>query len=141
MENLFLVYCFPWSSYVEAESCPQLALINNKWAEDATILTMETSAMKELVMLQLNKRLDGEFHSFAELGKRPESAPYGGLCGVAALYQALFDTILTPSQLTNVTYDKMREILANEMNVEPFKYDVPDADILDQYHQCIFDDQ
>ena len=123
---------------MEDGSCSKWALINNKWAEEEEILAMDPSAMKELVMLQLNKRLDGKHHNFVELGKRPESGPTEGLCGMAALYQALFDTILTPSQLTELTNVKMREALAAEMEVGPFKYDVPDADILDQYYTSIF---
>ena len=37
--------------------------------------------------------------SLAELSLRSECGEEGSLCGLAALYQALLSTLLTPSQL------------------------------------------
>ena len=120
---------------MESETCLDDALIQNGWAEQEDLDIMEPAAKKSLLMLQLNKNLDGEKHSFPELSVRPEKGPTGGICGMAALYQALVNTILTPSQLTLMNYQTMRTLMAKEMGEEPDE-DKPDAKVLEAYHKC-----
>ena len=49
---------------------------------------------------------------------RKVSDTKGGLCGLAALYQALENTILTTSALGEMSYDAMRGRVAEELGLE-----------------------
>ena len=116
-----------------------MALLENKWSEEGDIADMKTFAKKSELMLQLNRRLKGSHHTFGELAGRPHSAPQGGLCGLAAVYQSLQDTILTPSQLEHFTYEDMKMELATEMKLNPSQLetlpDVTDVKVLGDYYK------
>ena len=43
----------------------------------------------------------------------------GSLCGISALYWALFDTVKTKSELLNMNYDEMRETIFTELKINP----------------------
>ena len=55
---------------------------------------------------------------------------------MAAMYQALENTILTPSALVKLSYDSMKETIAEELGLENSKSPT-DLEILDQYHECM----
>ena len=115
---------------------------------------MEGVDLKAALIENLNNHLDGSVHSVPELSYRyPEqtkggatrytplccrevSGKQGGLCGVAAIYQALEDTILTTSALARMDYDGMRELIQEELNLE--KSTLADMELLDQYHKCVW---
>ena len=61
----------------------------------------------------------------------------GGLCGLASLYQALENTILSVSELTQFKYAEMRAIISEEMGTNSsVTASLTDATLLDQYHAC-----
>lgn len=63
--------------------------------------------------------------------------PSGGLCGLASLYQALEDTILTVSQLKQYNYLAMRAALAAEMGINTTEAAAHnDSALLDQFYNC-----
>jgi hypothetical protein len=62
---------------------------------------------------------------------------FGGLCGLASLYQALENTILTVSQLKQYNYMKMRATLAAEMGTNTSQTaTLSDSALLDQFYAC-----
>ena len=85
----------------------------------------------------------------------------GSLCGISALYWALFDTVKTKSELLNMNYDEMRETIFTELKINPgfivnlynalnFSFfiilyislltdeSMSDKDLLQQFHTCKF---
>ena len=60
----------------------------------------------------------------------------GGLCGLAALYQALENTILTRSALRMMSYDAMRERVAEELGLQSQDFtSFSDEEILEQFFE------
>ena len=62
-------------------------------------------------------KLNESVHTVVDLGLRQVSAEQGGLCGLAAIYQALDSTILTKSQLRSMSYEELVEVMADEMGI------------------------
>ena len=68
---------------------------------------------------------------------RPVLGPTGGLCGLSSLYAALANTILTESELTELSYPLMRGLIAAEMNTTTEDTAaLTDEDLLKQYYAC-----
>ena len=88
-------------------------------------------------MERLNMKLNDTVHTVVDLGLRQISAEQGGLCGLAAIYQALDSTILTKSQLRSMSYEELVEVMADEMGI-PLKdaQKKPDAELLMHLHDC-----
>ena len=59
----------------------------------------ETESKKTLLMEKLNQKLNSSVHNHIDLNLREISSEQGSLCGMAAIYQALGDTLLTRSQV------------------------------------------
>ena len=89
------VECNDWSAYVESTDCLHDSLLNNKWMSEDELQPLGSTDKKNVLIEKLNQYLDNTFHTFTELGARPNSDKKGGLCGIAALYQALENTVLT----------------------------------------------
>jgi hypothetical protein len=66
---------------------------------------------------------------------RPLSAPSGGLCGLASLYLALSNTLLTKSQLAKLNYTGMREKIGSEMLLTDLCA-ITDTQLLRDYYTC-----
>jgi hypothetical protein len=61
--------------------------------------------------------------------------PEGGLCGLASLYQALENTVLSVSQLRQYTYLAMRAALMVEIGSNSIQIaELNDAPLLDKYY-------
>ena len=54
---------------------------------------------------------------------------------MAAIYQALENTILTTSALARLDYRTMREIIEEELRLE--NSNLADTELLDEYHKCM----
>ena len=106
--------------------------------------------LKAALIENLNKHIDGSTHSVPELsyrsghlsedhqvalGYRKQSDQQGGLCGMAAIYQALENTILTQSALARLDYRTMREIIEEELRLE--NSNLADTELLYEYHKCL----
>ena len=62
------------------------------------------------------------------------------LCGMAALYQAMDDTLMTKSQLRAASYDDMREAITKEMLMTNSATKTwSDADLLRHFYDCEYD--
>ena len=70
---------------------------------------MQEADKKNVLISKLNKNLNPEIHTLSDLSMRPVHGPEDGLCGVAAMYQALSSTVLTKSQLKNYDYGSMKK--------------------------------
>ena len=130
-----LVYCNAWASYVEDEQCIDKSLLENGWA-DMSSLNVSDSEKKSLLINQLNKHIDGKVHTFPELSVRPVIGPKGSLCGIAAIHQALRDTIISTSELTTMSHKKMRLVVMKELDLDPADNDdMPDKKLLEMLYQ------
>ena len=54
---------------------------------------------------------------------------------MAAMYQALENTILTASALEKLSYDTMKEIIGEELGLDDSK-STKDWELIDQYYEC-----
>ena len=61
----------------------------------------------------------------------------GSLCGLASLYRAGLETLLTVSHLKQLSYDNIRTLLAAEMN-NPATAAMKDVDFLVEFNKCKF---
>ena len=84
-------------------------------------------------------KLNDSVHTVVDLGLRQVSSEQDGLCGLAAIYQALDSTILTKSQLRSMSYEELVEVMADEMGI-PINdaRKKSDAEMLMHLHDCEF---
>ena len=111
----------------------------NKWASSSHLAEMSESDSKSLLVRRLSLHLDTSTHSVPELGQRPvvSDEGLGGLCGLAALYQALGSTIASKSELKTLSYDTMRSLIVAEMSLSTkASRGMSDADLLMHFHDC-----
>ena len=71
--------------------------------------SMQEADKKNALISKLNKNLNSEVQTLSDLSMRPVHAQVDGLCGIAAIYQALSSTVLTKSQLKNYDYGSMKK--------------------------------
>ena len=122
---------------MEDENCLNLALSLNQWASDEELSEYEEADKKNALMNNLNKMLDPDIHTFIDLSMRDVSGGTGSLCGLAAMYQALLNTILTKSQLKKYSYDAMKAKMAEEMLKDPKSIrKTKDSDLLNDFFLC-----
>ena len=93
--------------------------------------------MKNLLIKKLNKQLDGEVHSVVDLSMRDTTGDRGSLCGLAAVYQAGKDTILSISQLKKMSFDDIKSTLAEELGLDPTTVKgTNDIELLESFYTC-----
>ena len=88
-------------------------------------------------MEKLNFYLSSEFHSVVDLSMRDLTGDKGSLCGLAALYRAGLETLLTVSHLKQLSYDDIRTVLTAEIN-NPAAAAMTDLDFLVELNKCKF---
>ena len=103
----------PWD-YVEDEDCIGKALVNNEWAKPEDIVDLKENEKKSLLIDNMILSYDGQIHSQLDLSMRAITGDKGSLCGLAAMYQAAFLTVLTKSQLKQMSFDDV--ILVNDVS-------------------------
>ena len=104
-----IVECYAWADYVNDPECLDTALLQNSWADEESLTTMLDADKKNALISKLNKNLNGDVQTLSDLSMRPVNAEVDGLCGMAAIYQALLSTYLTKSQLRNLDYESMKK--------------------------------
>ena len=98
---------------------------------------MEDEEKKTLLVEKLGLSLNSSIHTVVDLSLREVSGEQGGLCGIAAIYQALASTVLTKSQLRTIGYQDMLAEVAAEMTVTTKSLEaLSDADILLFFYDC-----
>ena len=99
---------------------------------------MEDEEKKTLLVEKLGLSLNSSIHTVVDLSLREVSGEQGGLCGIAAIYQALASTVLTKSQLRVLGYEALIELMADEMIMTDQKkvQEMSDAEILMHFYDC-----
>ena len=112
-----VVECFEWFQDIQDSNCLTLSLINNNWANWADIEGLDSPKIKTMLIKKLSKYYDGNIHSNIDLGMREETSDKGSLCGMAAVYQAAQQTILTISQLKQMSYDDVKIAIGEVLGI------------------------
>ena len=84
------------------------SLINNKWATEEDLIDMDGTDIKDFLFGRLENFYNREMHSRLDLNLRQEIGDKGSICGLAALYQAGVSTILSVSELKQMSYDEVK---------------------------------
>ena len=133
------VECFQWDSYIEASDCIEQSLINNFWASSEELAAMEEADINNLLVQKLNYYYDSQIHSIVDLSMREVTGDKGSLCGMAGLYQAASQTILTVSQLKQMSFLDVKAQVGERLG-----YDLAaskkqkDVEIINEFHRCKF---
>ena len=86
------------------------------------------------MLAKLGFHYNGDIHNLFELSTRKISSSVGGLCGMAAVYQAAVDTVLTVFQIKSLTFDELKATLLSTMGrTEKFP---SDFELLENYYSC-----
>ena len=133
--------CYPWFHYAEsADTCLAEALLQNQWTTEDELAKLDGEGMKSLLVELLGRELSPAVHTVVDLSLREVSAAQGGLCGLAALYQAMDSTLLSKSQLRNTGYEDIRAIITQEMLLKDSSTkDLSDTDLLMHFYDCKLD--
>ena len=117
--------------------CLDIALVQNTWVTQDQLAAMNEESKKSLLIERLNLGLS---HSVVDLSVREVSASQGGLCGLAAIYQALDGTLLTKSQLRTLEYQQMVAAMVEEMGMSGTALrDTADEEVLMYFYDCEFE--
>ena len=138
-----------WDDYVEDPACLATALLQNSWSDEESLASMQDADKKNILISKLNKNLNSEIQTLSDLSMRPVNAQVDGLCGIAAIYQALSSTLLTKSQLRNYDYESMKKYILEMIehfssyayiNYNKWKKDLKKSDrfMLNRYYTGIF---
>ena len=133
---LFVVDCnVPWN-YVDDEDCLGKALVNNEWAKPEDVVDLPENEKKSLLIEKMVLSYDGQIHSQLDLSMRAVTGDKGSLCGLAAMYQAAFLTVLTKSQLKQMSFDDVKVLIGEILGLdETTAKKTKDMEILALYHQ------
>ena len=115
------VDCFEWDTYVNSDNCVKESLFNNRWALEKDISEMEPVKQKEILIGKLIQFYDDKVHSQMDLSMRDSSGDKGSLCGMAAIYKAGVSTILSVSEIKQMSYDDVKEKIALVVGIAPDK--------------------
>ena len=115
----------------------KLSLVHNKWISMEETVQLGEAELKELLIGRLSKHLDSEVHSVVDLSMRDITGDRGSLCGLAAVYQAGKDTVLSVSQLKKMSFDDIKYTLAEELGLDPTTVKgINDIDLLESFYSC-----
>ena len=138
VHSVLSVECFAWHSYItEGGDCIAASLLNNNWVTAEQLSSLETADMKNLLIKKLNFYYSGEVHSIVDLSMREEVGDKGSLCGMSALYQAARQTLLTVSQIKQMSFSDVKVVLGEEMGYDKTEtIKLSDYDLMSLYHDC-----
>ena len=103
---------------MDQDNCIDSSIIMNGWATFQDLAGVQETDKRTLLIEFLHEHLDSSEHTLADLPGRDTTSPSGGLCGIAFLYKALHDTVLTKSQLKFYSHLSMKKIMIREMHME-----------------------
>ena len=125
----------PWN-YVDDEDCLGKALVNNEWANLEDVEDLPEKEKKSLLIEKMVLSYDGQIHSQLDLSMRAVTGDKGSLCGLAAMYQAAFLTVLTKSQLKQMSFDDVKVLIGEILGLdETTAKKTKDMEILALYSQ------
>ena len=94
------------------------SLVNNKWAIEEDLSGLDSTEIKDLLFGKLENFYDRNVHSKLDLNLRQEIGDKGSICGLAALYQAGVSTILSVSEIKQMSFDNVKEKIGIEAGFE-----------------------
>lgn len=104
--------------YVLDGNCIDTALLNNEWATSEEIMELDDNGKQGLLMEKLGTYYSSDVHSSLDLSMREVSGDKGSLCGLAAVYQAAIQTILTKSEMKQMSFDDVKEMLGEKVSMD-----------------------
>lgn len=121
---------------MDDEDCLGKALVNNEWAKPEDVVDLPENEKKSLLIEKMVLSYDGQIHSQLDLSMRAVTGDKGSLCGLAAMYQAAFLTVLTKSQLKQMSFDDVKVLIGEILGLdETTAKKTKDMEILALYHQ------
>ena len=112
------VECSIKFDYIMDTDCIEKSLLRNFWSTPESVAEMSETEKKSLLMEKLGKYYNSEVHSSLDLSMREISGDKGSLCGLAATYQAAFQTILSKSELKQLSFDETKERLGQMVSMD-----------------------
>ena len=98
---------------------------------------MEAADLKNLLIRKLNFYYSGDVHSVVDLSMREVTGDKGSLCGMSALYQAARQTILTVSQIKQMSFNDVKVLLGGEMFYDKTTaIKLSDYELISLYYDC-----
>ena len=122
--------------YVLDGNCIDTALLNNEWATSEEIMELDDNGKQGLLLEKLGTYYSSDVHSSLDLSMREVSGDKGSLCGLAAVYQAAIQTILTKSEMKQMSFDDVKEMLGEKVSMDRTTTKATfDKDFLELYFQ------
>ena len=95
--------------------------------------------IKDLLVKNLSWFYNGNIHTSIDLARREPSGDKGSLCGMAAVYKAALQTILSEFQLKLMTYDEVKVEIGRYIDMSPsLARKQVDLDFLTDFYQGEF---
>ena len=122
---------------MDGDDCISQSLIKNGWASMEEVQAMKEYPKKNLLYQKLNHFYNGDIHTSFDLSQRQIHGDRESLCGMASVYQAATDTILTAFQIKSMSYTDLRGEILKVVEKDPLVDRlIPDKDLLKQFHSC-----
>ena len=95
--------------------------------------------IKDLLVKNLSWFYNGNIHTSIDLARREPTGDKGSLCGMAAVYKAALQTILSEFQLKLMTYDEVKVEIGKYIDMSPsLARKQVDFDFLTDFYQGDF---
>ena len=116
-----------------------MSLLNNKWLTQAELDLLSEADTKNIFLEKLRFYFDGDIHSIVDLSMRDVTGDKGSLCGMASLYQAAQQTVLTTSQIKQMSYDDVKAKLGESLGLDSVNVKKEnDVDLIENFYTCRF---
>ena len=117
-----------------------MSLINNNWKQEDELASLADGKIKDLLVKNLSWFYNGNIHTSIDLARREPTGDKGSLCGMAAVYKAALQTILSEFQLKLMTYDEVKVEIGKYIDMSPsLARKQVDLDFLTDFYQGDFD--
>ena len=117
-----------------------MSLLNNKWLTQAELDLLSEADTKNIFLEKLRFYFDGDIHSIVDLSMRDVTGDKGSLCGMASLYQAAQQTVLTTSQIKQMSYDDVKAKLGESLGLDSVNVKKEnDVDLIENFYTCRFE--
>ena len=138
---LISVECSQWFQFINHPECIKKSLVNNNWKQEDELTSLADGKIKDLLVKNLSWFYNGKIHTSIDLARREPSGDKGSLCGMAAVYKAALQTILSEFQLKLMSYDEVKVAIGKYVDMSPsLARKQIDLDFLTDFYQGEFYD-
>ena len=114
------------------------SLVNNKWVTEEEAPDLDSVTVKESLIANLQLYYDGNVHSELDLRMRSEVGDKGSLCGLAAIYQAGVQTLLSVSEMKVMSAEDVKARLGQELGLDATEVKkMKDKEFLEQFYKKV----